>query len=292
VEPFGSSCVFYSMNPTLPPTRKPYPWRILAILAPLIFLSIAAVTPYSLTLQGAALQNAKLPMPLWLLLPLQWLGNTLVYTLLAAAGLFFANHIGLGLPLLESWLAKKPDWPLLRRFALPAIGLGLLAGALVIVLDLLVFGPALNREMGGSGVIQALSSTASRLNPPAWQGFLASFYGGITEEILMRLFVLSLLAWLLRFVNRGANGRPGLAALWIANIIAAVLFGLGHLPATAAAGLPIDALVITRAIVLNGLIGLICGVFYWKSGLESAMLTHFSADIILHVITPLVLALA
>jgi len=39
---------------------------------------------------------------------------------------------------------------------------------------------------------------------------------------------------------------------------------------------------------LNGLGGLAFGWLYWKQGLESAMIAHFSADIVLHVITPLV----
>ena len=115
---------------------------------------------------------------------------------------------------------------------------------------------------------------------------MASFYGGITEEILLRLFMLSLLAWVGRLVSRTAEGRAGLAALWVANVLTAILFGLGHLPATAAAGFPIDALVITRAIVLNGLAGLVFGPFYWTFGLEAAMVSHFSGDILLHVIWP------
>jgi hypothetical protein len=42
---------------------------------------------------------------------------------------------------------------------------------------------------------------------------------------------------------------------------------------------------------LNGLGGLAFGWLYWKRGLESAMMAHFSADIVLHVITPLVATL-
>jgi len=45
--------------------------------------------------------------------------------------------------------------------------------------------------------------------------------------------------------------------------------------------------VVTRAIVLNGLAGIVWGWLYWKSGLEAAMVSHFSADIVLHVIWPL-----
>ena len=269
--------------------RKPYNWRLLIILMAAVLVTVIMVTPYTLTLEAATLSTAKLPIPLAILLPLQWAETTVLYGILAAIGLFIAGRIGLGLPFLESWLAGKPDWGLVRRFILPAIVAGVLAGVAILVLDQFVFGPPLRAEL--KQLPSSLSTAASLAGPPAWQGFLASFYGGVTEEILLRLFVLSLLAWLGRFVNRTAAGRPGLAALWVANILAAILFGLGHLPATAAAGLPMDALVITRAVVLNGLAGLVFGWFYWTFGLEAAMVSHFSGDIVLHVIAPLLAGL-
>ena len=71
-----------------------------------------------------------------------------------------------------------------------------------------------------------------------------------------------------------------------------MLFGLGHLPATAQVGLPMDFLVVSRAIVLNGLLGVGFGWLYWKHGLESAMLGHFTADIVLHVIFPIIVSLS
>jgi membrane protease YdiL (CAAX protease family) len=39
-------------------------------------------------------------------------------------------------------------------------------------------------------------------------------------------------------------------------------------------------------VVLNGLAGLVFGWFYWTFGLEAAMVSHFSGDIVLHVIWP------
>ena len=53
----------------------------------------------------------------------------------------------------------------------------------------------------------------------------------------------------------------------------------------------LNPLVITRALVLNGLGGLAFGWLCCKQGLGSAMITHFSADIVVHVITPLVATL-
>jgi membrane protease YdiL (CAAX protease family) len=273
-----------SNTTTIDLTRKPYNWRVLAILVVAILIGVILVTPYALSLQADTLKTAQLPLPLAILLPIQWLQTTILYGVLAAIGLFVAGRIGLGLPFLESWLAGKPDWKRLRTYVLPAILAGALAGVAILLLDKFVFSLPLEAEIKQLGLN---IPEAPSLTPPAWQGFLASFYGGITEEILLRLFVLSLLAWLGRFVSRTSEGRPGLGALWVANILAAFLFGLGHLPATVAAGLPLDALVITRAVVLNGLAGIVFGWFYWTFGLEAAMLSHFSADIVLHVITPL-----
>ena len=76
--------------------------------------------------------------------------------------------------------------------------------------------------------------------------------------------------------------------IWVAIVLAAVLFGLAHLPATQAIGLPMSVLVISRTIVLNGIGGVAFGWLYCKHGLESAMIAHFSADIVVHVIIPLV----
>ena len=75
----------------------------------------------------------------------------------------------------------------------------------------------------------------------------------------------------------------------MANLGAAILFGLGHLPTTATL-VSLTAMVILRATVLNGIGGVVFGYLYWKRGLEAAMLAHFSADIVLHVLTPLILA--
>ncbi len=56
-------------------------------------------------------------------------------------------------------------------------------------------------------------------------------------------------------------------------------------------GSKLNPLVITRALVLKGVGGLAFGWLYWKQGLESAMIAHFSADIMVHVIAPLVATL-
>ena len=94
---------------------------------------------------------------------------------------------------------------------------------------------------------------------------------------------MSFLAWIGRSINKTAEGRPTVTVLWVANVLAAVLFGLGHLPVTSTL-VALTPLVVTRAIVLNGLVGVGFGYLYFKHGLESAMVSHFCADLVLHVI--------
>jgi len=117
--------------------------------------------------------------------------------------------------------------------------------------------------------------------PPAWQGFLAAFYGGINEELLMRLGLMTLLAWAGAKVT--GQERPGGGAMWTANVLAALLFGAGHLP-TLAALAPLTAIVVVRTVLLNAIAGVAFGRLYLRHGLLAAMVAHFSADIVLHVI--------
>lgn len=262
--------------------NKPFNWKIFFIVWIAAVFGVIAITPYSLTLQSGALQNANLPIPLPLLLVIQIAQNAVMFGVLTALGLFFANRIGLGLPILEARLNGESVGDKVRAILPLSIGVGVVASLLIIGLELVLFQPALLREVGD--LANSLSGEAAK--PPAWQGFLASFYGGISEEVLLRLFVMSLLAWLGSFISKTTEGKPTSPVFWTANILAAVLFGIGHLPATANL-IPLTPLVITRAIVLNGLAGVAFGWLYWKRGLESAMIAHFSADIVLHVLLAL-----
>jgi len=262
--------------------KKTFRWKIFFILLAASIAGVVAVIPYSLALQGSTLSELDLSIPTWLLISLQILQNAVMFAVAIFIGLHAANQVGLGLPILEAKLQGESVGQKIKAFLLPSILLGTLGSALVILLDVLVFKPLLMAELGDKAA--ALNQEA--LQPAAWKGLLASFYGGINEEVLLRLGLMSILVWLGRFVNKTEEGQPTLAVLWISNILAAVLFGLGHLPATAAL-FPLSTLVILRAVTLNGLIGIAFGYLYFKHGLESAMLSHFTADIVLHVLLAL-----
>jgi len=257
-------------------------WRVFFILWIAAILSSIAVLPYALELQASTLQAMDIRIPLPALIALQIVQSAILFAIIIFAGMFFASRVGLGTPILDSVTRSESASGKVRAILSLSIGLGVLASLLIIGLEVLIFQPAMLKELGDA----ANALNLQNAQPAAWKGFLASFYGGIVEEILLRLFLMSLFVWLGRFVSRTSEGKPTSTVFWIANILAAVLFGLGHLPATALL-VPLTPLVITRAIVLNGLVGIVFGWLYWKRGLEAAMIAHFSADIVLHVLLAL-----
>ena len=257
-------------------------WKVFFILWVAGVLGTIAVLPYILELQSSALNTLQLPLPLLVMIVIQMVQNAILLAILIFGGMFFASRVGLGAPILESATRGEAVGDKVRAILPLSISLGILGTLIVLGLEIFFFQPAMLKELG---------NTAARLNlqispPAAWKGLLASFYGGITEEIQLRLLIMSFLVWLGHFLRRTTEGKPANAVLWIANILAAVLFGLGHLPALAML-VPLTPLVIARTVILNGILGIAFGWLYWKRGLEAAMVSHFSGDIVLHVLLAL-----
>jgi membrane protease YdiL (CAAX protease family) len=117
------------------------------------------------------------------------------------------------------------------------------------------------------------------LDVPLWKRLLAGFlYGGVTEELLMRWFLPSVTAWGAGKIWSTSEGHPATLAWWTANLLVALLFGLGHLPATEAIA-PLSAPVLARTLVLNGAASLTFGYLFWRRGLEASMTAHASTHI-------------
>lgn len=132
----------------------------------------------------------------------------------------------------------------------------------------------------GKALPQIRDSYAAGLTP---SGVLAAvFYGGVIEEVLLRLFFLTLIAfliWKLCFRKCVREDIP--AGVFIAaNVIAAFVFAAGHIPATMTAFGELTPLILFRCFLLNGGLGLVFGVFYRKYGIQYAMLSHMVVHIV------------
>ena len=62
--------------------------------------------------------------------------------------------------------------------------------------------------------------------------------------------------------------------MWSAIVMAGLLFGLGHLPGAAAAGVKITRLIVTTAVGLNMVVAVAFGWLFWQYGLLAAIVAH------------------
>lgn len=253
--------------------KKLINWKIFWMLFILSILGVIAVLPYVLSIQSDLLKEIPFALPIFLLIVI--IQSAILFLFVIIIGLILSKKIGFHLPLLERWTEKKEVFSYFKSILGISIGLGVLAGILIIIGDFLL------------SVLGASSLDLKTNVIPVWQGFLASFYGGINEEILLRLFFMSFLVWIFFKIKKTDEGKPTNISIWAAIILAAIIFGIGHLPFTASLT-TITPVIIARAVILNGIGGIVFGWLYWKKGLESAMIAHFSADIFLYVIFPLV----
>lgn len=271
------------MNKFMLATKRPWNWQVFLVLAGLTIPATFAILPYLLHLQttyGETEGSASLG---WEILVLDRLINALVILLLGGIGLGLANRVGIGMPFLEKWMNREPS-P--YRFRSTVAIAWIMAVALVlssIFLHNVVLDPPLHAMLEKMGI-----TIPEGAHTPPLYGFLAAFSAGITEEILFRLFGLSLFAWLGGLLLHDSDGRPRLIVFWTANVLFALGFGIAHLQKVAVMGWPINTLVITYTLVLNGIGGLLFGWLFWTFGLESAMLGHFFADVIMYTLIPFI----
>ena len=107
----------------------------------------------------------------------------------------------------------------------------------------------------------------------------AVLYGGIVEELLLRLGFMTLVCWGLWKIFAGkAEAVPGWVFL-IGNLLAALLFAAGHLPATVQLFGGFDVVLLLRCFLLNGGFGFFFGLLYVKYGLHYAMLAHLTCHL-------------
>lgn len=247
-------------------------WRLFFILVAAGVITAVMVLPYTLALSPTI---AKIFTPTVFFA--QIIQSIILFSIAVFFGLYLGKRVGLGLPILEGTLKGENKTGYLKSILGLSIGLGVLAGVLIILFSFLF--PSLS-----------VSMLNTEIAIPTWKTLLASFYGGVGEELLLRFFVMTLLVWIFSKIKKTSDGHPTVLGIWIAIILTSIIFGLGHLPITGALA-AITWEVVLRAILLNGVAGVIFGWLYWKKGLESAIISHFSADITLHVVLPIVAAL-
>ena len=246
-------------------TQAPRHERIALVLAAAGAVSVLLLLPYVLSLAPPAVVHALPSLPVFA--AMQFVQAFALFALAAWAGLRLGCAYGLDAPLLRRALENKSHGTIATNW-IAALGLGAAVGGICILLAPLLPIPS-----------------AAMNQPVWWKGLLASFYGGIGEEVLCRLLLVSVLVWIGARLTRA---RPPRAAIYTtAIVLAAILFGAAHLPQLVLLTGALNFAAASSVIALNALCGIAFGWLFWRYGLEHAIVAHFSADLVLHVATAL-----
>ena len=235
-------------------------WKILAFFALTgavggFFTGLFLMESYPADIQQQLLQQGMNDMLLAVITAVQAVGYGVV---LGAIGIVLAKKIGL-------W---KEMLCFEKKSLLAAAMVSLASGLALILLDVLFF----------SKFSSAIAD--SYLVKPSIPFLLGSVtYGAVIEEVMLRLFLMSLVAFVLHRLFGKGREYPAEAVLIAANVIAALLFAAGHLPATAEM-MGLTPMIVFRCFALNGGIGLLFGRLYRKHGLQYAMLAHGGCHVV------------
>jgi len=186
-------------------------------------------------------------------------------------GTLLYDKVNLTVPIFEKLLGKpdrKPfsSWTILSQ----GIVLGLSAGVFIILIAK-VFNPWLPQEL-----INANKELDLNI-------FTKLLYGGITEELLTRFGLMSLVVWILYKITK----RLTSTVYWIAIILSSIVFALGHLPIVFQVVEQPGVATYLYILLANSIGGMIFGYAYYKKGLglECAMTAHIFAHLTMITLT-------
>lgn len=189
----------------------------------------------------------------------------MLITIATIIGHFSARSVGLKTPILDTIFQKERlSSKILNDILKYAVAGGIISGITIVILSLLC-SPLLPKE---------LTDLEKQFQPHFLTRFL---YGGVTEEIIVRWGILSLIILVLKSIFK--NNNP--LFWWISILISSVLFGLGHLPITFMLVKNVTPFLIFFIVVSNSIFGIIAGWLFWKKGLEASIIAHIVAHCIL-----------
>lgn len=191
---------------------------------------------------------------------------------LSLIGLKLSRRVGLSSVFFEDLASgKKPT--LSRKAVQVSVVWGAIVGALIVLTDHFLF----------KGLIPELAEVASS---PSLAGLIGGvLYGGIVEEVLMRLFLMSLVVWLTVKILRRESTEPIPNWVYITAILfTAIVFAVGHFPFTVSLFGRLDAPLLVRGLLLNSVGGIVFGYLFWKYSLVYAIIAHMLAHVTMQVL--------
>ena len=199
----------------------------------------------------------------------QGLNDVLVGIITAIQSAIYGIVLGaLGIMLGKRTGLWRDEITLTRKPLIITSAVALIGGSVMILSDLLYFGKYLDAVMASYAVKPTFAYAVATVT-----------YGGVIEEVMLRLFMMSLIAFIIYLPFRRKYEKPTTIMLAAANVIAALLFATGHIPATEIL-IGLTPMSFFRCFFLNGGLGLLFGWLYRKYGLRYSMLAHAGCHIV------------
>ncbi len=226
-------------------------------VASLLVLPVETLGPEAPPLPTGLIRALSLIQPLLLTIGAGYLGTRL------------APKVSLDAPAIRLLAnGRSPMRALLRQLG-RAVPVAVVVGLLLIAYGITFETFVASAENDALARIEALKAPA----------VVRVLYGGITEEIIARWGIMTLVVWIVwRLTGRPA--RPSRSAYGIGMAVAALLFAAGHLPILHAALLSPPLWLVVFVIAANSLAGLAFGLLFVRDGLEAAMLGHALAHVV------------
>ncbi len=234
-------------------------WRLTLLL---VLLAVPGVIAMSWLALPSLIGDKALEVPLRTLQVASAVQGAMLVAVAAVVGALLAPKVGLQAPALSALVGGGDAIGALRPQLAPGVAGGLVGVAIILGFHALAPEP--------------LALLQAKVSMPLTARLL---YGGITEEVLVRWGLMTLLAWAGWRLFQGGAGALADGSAWLAIGLSAVIFGAAHLPTVAAAlgtvPLPIGAYVVAG----NALFGVVAGYLFWRHGLEAAIAAHVLAHL-------------
>ena len=185
--------------------------------------------------------------------------------MLAISTMFqYGITFGLILALIGIVLSKKinlwNDFKLDKKAIITTVIITLISALLLFPGDKLIFG-SLNSWVAEQYTVK----------PTIYKIIGGLLVGGIIEEVMMRLFLMSLIVFIISKIIKKKE-IPTVVFI-IANVITALLFAAAHLPSTRTMT-TLTPVIIIRCFLINGGLGLAFGYLYRKYNIRYAIASH------------------
>ncbi|OEJ98658.1 hypothetical protein A8C32_05515 [Flavivirga aquatica] len=252
--------------------QKKYNWKVALTILVLFIASSIVNIPFSKEIRRLKLEpgeiDPKLSEPILetiLAIGLTSAGLSSVFILL---GLFASRKTHLGAPRLTALFSKERlSIYFNKKIVLSSIFIAVTAAILLLGLIEIQkeFHPVIAKYERPSKVFY----------------ILGAFVAAVSEEVLFRLGIMSIIISLIRYL-KGIE-KPSNAMYWTGIIISSILFGLMHIPMSSNF-VELTIFTVSATMIGNLITGTTFGFIFWRWGLLNAMFAHFIFDIVFHVI--------